>query len=208
MTLRTPRLLLRELCIEDVAALNEIERDPRVTRYVSFEPRSVEQTREYIESAVREQSADPRRTYDFAVVPLNGRTAASKCPGQPPDAKTGPTGALIGRCGLGIQRPEHREAMIWYELHPTHWGKGFAVEAASAVLAYAFGTLALHRVWADCDPRNAASCRVAERLGMKYEGRLRENYFLKGEWCSTDVFAILESEWSALSGETAQTQEP
>jgi RimJ/RimL family protein N-acetyltransferase len=182
MTLDTSRLLLRELVPEDAAALNEIERDERVTRYMSFDPQTPEQTQEYIESAVRQQKDNPRRTFDLAIVP---RGAIE----------------LIGRCGLDVRRPEHQEAMLWYELHPAHWGCGHASEAVAALLDFGFGQLNLHRIWADCDPRNAPSCRVVERLGMKLEGRLRENYWLKGEWCSTSLYAILAVEWRSRVGE-------
>jgi RimJ/RimL family protein N-acetyltransferase len=190
MVLESPRLILRELCMADVAAMNEIEADPRVARYTAFEPRSLEQSREKIEESVRSQGEEPRETYDLAIVL---RQAANPVDG----ASIGP---LIGRCGLGIQRLEHREAMIWYVLHPAQWGRGYAVEAAGALLAAAFTTLGLHRVWADCDPRNAASCKVATRLGMRHEGRLRENWWLKGEWCSSDIYGILEDEWRERSG--------
>ena len=183
--LQSPRLFLRELHSADCPALGEIESDPVVTRYLPFDPRTPDETRTYIESAVQEQSAIPRLTYDLAIVVrdehLHSRTPAT----------------LIGRCGLGIRRPEHREAVIWYELHPNQWGKGYAVEAATAVLKLGFGQLGLHRIWADCDPRNTASCRVAQHLGMKREGHLRENYYLKGEWCDTAVYGILEDEWRA-----------
>ena len=187
MFLQTQRLFLRELAEQDAAALHEIERDPRVTRYTSFDPRSLEEVRAYIEKAIRDQS-DAQRVFDLAVIPRED--------GEERDRDFSPP---IGRCGLGIYRPEHCEAALWYELHPARWGKGYAVEAASALLDYAFGPLGLHRVWADCDPRNAASCRVAERLGMTLEGRLRENHLLKGEWCSTALYAILEGEWNARS---------
>ena len=97
---------------------------------------------------------------------------------------------------MGIARPEHFEASVWYLLHPDAWGRGYAVEAVAALLEFGFGELKLHRIWADCDPRNAASCRLAEKLGMRLEGRLRENYWLKGEWCDTAVYAILAHERS------------
>ncbi len=184
MVLKTPRLWLRELCATDIAALNEIERDPRVTRYMTFDVQTTDQTRAYIEGAVRQQSDDPRRFFDLAIV----------LGGEHPDASGALPRELIGRCGLGIRRPEHRESELWYELHPAHWGRGYAFEAASALLQFGFTSLELHRVWADCDPRNRASCRIAERLGMTLEGRLRENYFLKGEWCNSAVYGILNRE--------------
>lgn len=178
MTLETERVLLRDLTLDDAAALNEFECDPRVNRYLPYDPHSRDETRAYIEADLRQQSDNPRRTYDLA---LTVRGAPR----------------LIGRCGLGINRLEHGEASVWYVLHPAAWGRGHALEAASAMVDFAFGPLGLHRVWADCDPRNTASRRVAERLGMTLEGLLRENYRLKGEWCSTALYAILEPEWTA-----------
>ncbi len=59
----------------------------------------------------------------------------------------------------------------------------------------AFADLGMHRVWAQLDPRNAASARVCERLGMRQEAHFREDIWFKGEWGSTDVYAILASEW-------------
>jgi RimJ/RimL family protein N-acetyltransferase len=53
----------------------------------------------------------------------------------------------------------------------------------------------LHRVWGDCDPRNPASARVMERAGMRREGHLVQNVWIKGEWCDSLIFGMLASEW-------------
>lgn len=180
MELRTARLLLRELCLDDVGPLNHIERQESVARYMSYDPQTPEQTRAYIERRVAEALARPRRVFDLAIT-----RAASR--------------ELIGRCGLDVTRPEHHEAMVWYLLRPDCWGQGFAAEAVAALVGFGFGSLGLHRIWADCDVRNAASCRLVERLGMKREGHLRENYWLKGEWCDTAVYAILDREWGGAA---------
>lgn len=176
LPIRTERLLIRELLPTDAPALNAIERLPEVTRYMPFDPQTPQQTAEYIESARADADSVPRRKFDLAIVP-HGEAA------------------LVGRCGLGITRPEHFEASIWYLLSPSVWGRGYVTEACRALLDLAFGSLGMHRVWADCDPRNASSCRVAERLGMVREGVLRENYYLKGEWCDTAVYAILAQDY-------------
>lgn len=193
LVLQTPRLLLRDLLAGDADALNVIEGDAEVTRYMSCDPQTPEQTREYIAGAILEQAKADRKTFDLAIVLREGVSGADGV-----DERGG--GELIGRCGLGIQRPEHREATIWYLLHPQRQGRGYITEAASAMLDFAFGTMGVHRVFADCDPRNTASCRVASRLGMRLEGQLRENYSLKGEWCSSNIYGILESEWAMRKG--------
>lgn len=181
--LQTSRLILRELNIDDCKALHEIESNTVVTRYLPFDPRSVDETRAYIETAISDQQANPRLTYDLAITLKPGHSSSHSV-----------LNGLIGRCGLGIRRPEHREAVVWYVLHPAQWRNGYSVEAVGALLEFGFKKLGLHRIWADCDPRNIASCTVAKRLGMKFEGHLRENYFLKAEWCDTAVYGILEHE--------------
>lgn len=181
LELRTARLLLRDLRADDAAALNAVEREPGVTRYMSFDRPSLDETAEYLRECVLDQQATPRLTFDLAIV-------ASENPDR-----------LIGRCGLGIRRPEHHEAELWYLLAPDVHGQGYATEATAATLDLAFGPFALHRVWADCDPRNDPACRLARRLGMRHEGTLRENYRLRGEWCSSNIFGILAHEWRGVS---------
>jgi [ribosomal protein S5]-alanine N-acetyltransferase len=71
---------------------------------------------------------------------------------------------LIGTAGL---RPlEALGLEIFYSLAPDSWGRGYATEAARAVLAHALGTLGLPEVLAEVDEGNAASVAVVKRLGM------------------------------------------
>ena len=74
---------------------------------------------------------------------------------------------IIGFAGLRpFGDPERIELL--YGLSSSHWGQGFATEAAAAVLRVAFDELGLGEVWAGADPPNAASFRVMERLGMTF----------------------------------------
>lgn len=177
--IETARLILRELDPADTLALAAIEGDSDVVRYLAFDERTPELVRAKIDDALRDRSKQPRTVFDLAVVLRE-------------------TGVLIGRCGFDVRRPEHREAEIWWVFSPTARGRGFATEAAAAVLDLAFDSLDCHRVFADCDPRNIPSCNLARRLGMTYEGRMRENYYLKDEWCDADIFGLLKREWRAL----------
>jgi len=68
-------------------------------------------------------------------------------------------------------------------------------EAVRALVGYGFGELKLHRIAADCDPRNIGSWRVMEKIGMRREGHLLENLLLAGEWVDSYVYAILAREW-------------
>ena len=81
-------------------------------------------------------------------------------------------------------------------LHPDFQGKGFAAEGAGAVLDLAFGPLGIHRMFATLDARNDASAALCARLGMRREAHFERDELFKGEWSSTDVWAILDREWA------------
>lgn len=75
---------------------------------------------------------------------------------------------FIGKCGLSWL-PDNSDIEISYILDKPYWGKGYATEISKATLEYAFGMLALKRIKALAYPENAASIRVIDKLGMKYE---------------------------------------
>jgi RimJ/RimL family protein N-acetyltransferase len=64
----------------------------------------------------------------------------------------------------------------------------------------AFGVYDLHRVVGTLEARNVASARVLEKLGMRREAHLIENEWVKGEWQSELVYALLAREWSRGEG--------
>lgn len=179
MEITTSRLILRELAEYDAAAANAYESDPAVVRYQSHAPRSLTESLEYIKRVQRSTAEHtPRRLFDLAVT-------LREPSGSP----------LIGRAGLHITDPGSGQAELWYILHPAHWGRGYIPEALGALLQLGFGEHGLHRVIIDTDPRNHASIRVAQKLGMRQEAHLVENIFLKGEWCDSLIFALLDREW-------------
>lgn len=81
-------------------------------------------------------------------------------------------GTPIGMCGL-IRRETLPEVDLGYAFLPAFRGQGYAREAAAAWLAHGFGALGLHRIVAFTAPDNAASCRVLEAIGMRFEKRFR-----------------------------------
>ena len=97
-----------------------------------------------------------------------------------PDAPAAPASPACGRprrphVSLSLGPPEHRQGEIGFLFHPDHQGRGYATEAAEAMLALAFETYELHRVVGRLEPRNVASARVLEKLGMRREAHLIEN---------------------------------
>ncbi len=178
--LRTERLLLRDFEPGDWPALHDVESRAEVARYQSFEPRTMEESRAYVLAACEEAKRETRETYDLAVM-----LVSEDC--------------LIGRCGLGLTDPDLGEGMLWFTMHPSYWGRGYATEAARGLVDFGFHELRLHRIWADCDPANVASSRVLAKLGMRREGHLRENAWIKGAWADSLIFAILDREWTSSS---------
>ncbi|MFF2907979.1 GNAT family N-acetyltransferase [Paenibacillus sp. NPDC057934] len=69
--------------------------------------------------------------------------------------------------------------MIGYIFNPEFYGKGYATEACQAVLNYAFAELGAHRILALCNPDNAPSWRLLERLSMRREGHFKKEAFFK-----------------------------
>lgn len=91
---------------------------------------------------------------------------------------------------------EHRVAEIGYAIARRLWGQGLATAAARLVIAATFESYAdLSRVRAKVDPRNVASVRVMEKLGMKREGLLRSDRLCRGELTDELTYGLLRSEW-------------
>lgn len=176
MELNTERLKLREITLQDFQAIHEYASDPETVKYMSFGPNSEEETREFINRNLRRQQEDPRTEYGFGIILKSEKR-------------------FIGTCGIdGISEVK---ASIGYILNRNYWDHGYATEAATALVAYLFDECGVHRVYASCDPRNVASIRILEKVGMSLEGRLRENILKHGEYRDSLIFGILENEWKA-----------
>jgi ribosomal-protein-alanine N-acetyltransferase len=103
-------------------------------------------------------------------------------------------GALVGAIGLGFES-EHHRAELGYWIGISYWRRGYATEAASAVLEYAFEERGLNRVYASHWTNNPASGHVLEKIGMKHEGTRRRHSLKWGEYLDSEAYAILRSEW-------------
>ncbi|MEN8904807.1 MAG: GNAT family N-acetyltransferase [Clostridiales bacterium] len=99
-----------------------------------------------------------------------------------------------------FQQLEPRELMTWeigYIFNPNYHRLGYATESSKELILYGFNNLNIHRIIGRCNPKNKASWKVLEKLGMKREGRFRENIFFKKDknnqpiWTDTYEYAIL-----------------
>jgi RimJ/RimL family protein N-acetyltransferase len=173
----TDRLLLRPLTERDVEALLAYRALPDVCRYVPFEP----MTREAVHERLATQWAVTELTDEGQALTLGAELAA--------------TGELIGDVILFWHSRTHLGGELGYMLNPDHGGRGYATEAAHAMLRLGFEELGLRRIIARIDERNEPSARVLRRLGLRQEARLVENELFKGEWSTELDFAMLAGEW-------------
>ncbi|HEV3484138.1 MAG TPA: GNAT family N-acetyltransferase [Vicinamibacterales bacterium] len=106
------------------------------------------------------------------------------------------TRALVGAIGLHPE-PPHNRAELGYWIGKPFWGRGYATEAAEAIIGFGFEALGLNKIHAAYFLNNPASARVIEKLGMAYEGHLREHDLKWGVYEDIKVHAILAREWAA-----------
>lgn len=173
--LETERLLLRKFTQDDVAAVFEYGRDPDVARFVTWKPHvTPDDSRAFVQAAMAHYAAG--RIGPWGVVVKD-------------------EGRLIGGAGFVAWQPEHGRAEVGYGLHRAYWDQGLATEVLREITRFAFAVMQLNRLVALCEPENVASARVMEKVGMRFEGTLRQYVFTKGAFRDLELRALLRAEW-------------
>lgn len=175
-SIATDRLLIREFKASDWRSVHVYASDPETVRYMDWGPNTESDTKAFVKRAIGAQRSRPRTHYDLAVT-----------------LRT--TGKLVGACAI-LVNPARKEGDVGYCLNRSYWGRGYGTEAARGMLSLGFTRLALHRITGRCDPRNIASNKVLTKAGMSLEGRMREDFLVRGRWTDTMVYGILEREWN------------
>jgi RimJ/RimL family protein N-acetyltransferase len=168
----------------DVDAVYSYQSREDVVRYLLFDERSREDVAERVAKWVVATTLEKDGDYlQLAVeLPATADLAAR----------------VIGDLYFTISSLENSKGEIGWTLHPDFQGRGYAAEAARAVLELAFRRIRLHRVVAELDPRNDGSVGLCRRLGMREEAFFVKDLWFKGEWGDTGLYAILRDEWEAL----------
>ena len=169
----TERLLLRPFSDDDLEALHAMRADPEVNRYLYGGPLTLDEAREVLDRRIAGASISAEGEWLAAAAVLRG------------------TGELVADVVLQWASAEHRQGELGFIVAPEHQGHGYATEASRPLLDFGFETLGLHRIVGRLEARNAASARVLEKLGMRREARFVENEWVKGEWQSELVYALL-----------------
>ncbi|BDZ48778.1 N-acetyltransferase [Frondihabitans sucicola] len=178
--LRTARLLLRPLTADDLDDVFVYQSDAEVLRYMLWPVRDRAGAAEHLDRRTRmtrlAKDADP----------LSLGVETLDAPGR-----------VIGEVNVRLTSVSDRQAEVGWVLNPAYQGRGYATEAAAALVDLCVDTVGSHRVHATLDPRNLASIGVCERLGMRKEAHFVQDAFFKGEWGDTCVYATLATEWRA-----------
>lgn len=175
---RTERLTLRRVALDDLDASWRIRRLDSVSRWITRAPQTLE---EY-----RPQFEDPTSLAKTLVIELDG--------------------TIIGDVMVAVEdawaqaevadRARGTQAELGWVLHPDHAGHGYATEAVRAVLRLCFEDLRLRRVVANCFADNEASWRLMERVGMRRESHTTQDSLHRtAGWLDGMSYALLADEW-------------
>ncbi len=174
-SLTTERLILRPFKLEDAADLEELGNDPDVTAKMSrgdIPSRGAGGV--WIEN--RHFWYDKGEGVDFAITLRD-------------------SGEFIGTINMGVEYLGSDSMQLGFWLGKSHWNKGYCTEAALAALAFGFDELDLHRIYARHFVSNPAAGKVLEKIGMTYEGTLREAIKKSGVFESLACYGILRHEY-------------
>jgi RimJ/RimL family protein N-acetyltransferase len=176
LPLTTERLILRRLDNVDAHAMAAYRNDPEVARYQSWERCSLAEAKTLITEHKNQPFGRPGEWIQAAIALRS-------------------TNQLVGDVAMKLQRHDPRQAIVGFTVARNHQRRGYAREILSAVFDHFFLAIGLHRVSADCDPRNAASWRLMESLGMRREAHHLRNLWFKGDWADEYIYAVLREEW-------------
>lgn len=185
--LLTPRLLLRPWVMADAEEVARICNDPEIAAATARlpHPYTLDHARQWIQDRIDGKADGADRAITFACCLRDGADPAA--------------GPPIAACGLRVHDAQGR-AELGYWVAREHWGRGFATEAARAVVDHGFEALSLRRMTADYYRRNTASGRVLEKLGFTIEGCLRSHVVRFGRIEDLVLTGLLREEWQRRRG--------
>ncbi len=175
----TERLHIREYRKEDIDGYLRVIRQPEIYATTCGFPRNYSRLRAKWWFKMMKLNRNQHTAYEYAVILREN-------------------GMYLGNVGLININEEYRRADISYYIDRDYMNRGYATEAAREMLKYGFYALQYHKICGICMSVNPASRRVMEKLGMKYEGCLREHLFKDGVFYDLDHLSILKDEYSTF----------
>jgi [ribosomal protein S5]-alanine N-acetyltransferase len=175
LPLETTRLFLRDLKADDFGPFFAFSQDPEHSQFYAEEETSAEFVRRLFDRLLLDTDRQERIKYQLAICLASGE--------------------LIGTCGVRLEDGQHRQASFGCAIARAYWGQGYAHEASRKIIDFGFTHLPIHRLYAETLSENRRARKLAEQLGLRQEGELREHKYFKGRWWNTLIYAVLKSEW-------------
>lgn len=175
LMIETERLVLCDFAPGDFEAFYATTDDPAYRQYYAEGEMTRAFWRDLLARIIASAEATPRTAYQLAICL--------------------PVGELVGTCGVRLESAEHQRASFGCAIARAHWDHGYALEASRRVIDLGFSSLPIHRLYAEIVADNARAQALAQRLGMRLEGRLRHHKFFRGRWWDTVIYAVLADEW-------------
>ena len=172
-TLQTDRLLLRPFHLDDAPVVQRLAGVQEVASTTLNVPHPYED--------------------GMAEAWIGSHEAAWDAHGHVALAMTSEDDGVVGTISLHIT-PKHRRGELGYWVGLPYWNRGYATEASAALLDLGFDVLGLNRIQAHHLTRNPASGRVMQKLGMEFEGIIRQLVLSRGEFEDVALYAILSSD--------------
>ena len=177
MILQTDRLHFNLISKQDINDIHELLSMPATDQFnTSGIPETIQTTEKITGEWIIAQNSNPPTSYTFCLSLVN-------------------TKQFIGLIGLKIGKQHYKTAEVWYKIHLNYWNKGYATEALTKLIEFAFNDLELHRIEAGCATENIASIKVLENVGMIKEGLKRKILPIRGEWKDNYFYAMLDEDF-------------
>jgi len=175
--IHTERLILRPSRLSDAEAAFQRRSLPEVARYQDWEmPYPREQAEKRMAKIVAMDGPVDGTGWSLTVVD-------AAAPEQ-----------ILGDLYVGISWGG-RSAEIGYTFHPDYWGRGYASEAAQAIVHYLFTDFGVSRVEGSLHPDNPPSARVLEACGLMFEGLTRQSFWVGDECSDGMLYGMTRADW-------------
>jgi len=173
-TLYTQRLVLRPFSLADVPTIVTLAGDWDIAFNTLSVPHPY--TEEHAVQWIRQQAVqwEQKQAINFAIAHSDN--------------------TVVGSIGLGLV-PSFNLAELGYWVGKPYWGKGYATEAARALVNFGFEKLSLHRIQATHFGNNPASGRVMQKVGLLYEGCRRQHTLKWGEYRDIKLYGMVREDW-------------
>jgi ribosomal-protein-alanine N-acetyltransferase len=157
MIIETPQLILREIRAEDAAELSAYRNHEEYGRYITTKPDPDYDVTGSITDKLERAAIIPKRYWPLVLVLKE-------------------TDKVVGDLRVNTHEKFTSIVELAYGLNPQYWGNGYMSEAVKAVVDYFHDELKIHRIVIRADARNISSWKVAEKIGMQYEGSSRYEF--------------------------------